>query len=173
MRCSSIAPAGWTELGQWRTTDDDDFTTGVWRKVVTAAGAEPASYRFTHTDSTAEPMSGLLVAVRGASTTTPEDAPVAHAAGVNYATPYTPSVTTSSPSALVLSHEGLTRSAMSSIVTPWDTTLLQSSRGTHRNSGVAAFLQPTPGATGTRQWRNTGGAPGPEWHAVTVAVRPL
>ena len=169
----TVSAAGWTELGQWRTTDDDDFTTGVWRKVVTAASTEPASYRFTHTDNTAEPMSGFIVAVRGASTTTPEDAPVAHAAGINDATPSTPSVTTSTPSALVLTHEGLTRTAMSSIVTPWDTTLLQSSRGTHRNSGVAAFLQPTPGATGTRQWRNTGGAPGPEWHTVTLAVRPL
>jgi hypothetical protein len=166
------APAGWTELGQWKTTADDDFTSGVWRKVVTAASAEPASYRWTHTDNTSEPMSGTIVAVRGASTTTPEDAPVTHADGINNPRPSSPSVTTSSPSALVLVHEGLTRGAMSSIVTPWNTTLLQSSKGTDRNSGVAAFLQPAPGATGPRQWMNTGGFSGADWHTVTVAVRP-
>jgi len=167
------APLGWTELGQWKTTADDDFTSGVWRKIVTSAGAEPPSYRWTHTDNTAEPMSGYIVAVRGASTTAPEDAPVAHAAGINNARPSSPSVTTTSPSALVLVHEGLTRGALSSVVTPWDTTLLQASTGTDRNSGVAAFLQPTPGATGLRQWQNTGGFSGADWHTVTVAVRPL
>lgn len=169
----AISAAGWTALGQWNTTADDDFTTGVWRKVVTDASAEPASYRWTHTDNTAEPMSGSIVAVRGASTTTPEDAPVAHADGVNWPYPNSPSVTTTSPSALVLTHQGVTRGAVSSVVAPWDTTLLQSTRATDRNSGVAAFLKVTPGATGIRQWRNTGGASNPEWHATTVAIRPL
>jgi len=166
------APAGWTELGQWKTTADDDYTTGVWRKVVTAASAEPASYRFTHSDNTSEPMAGYIVAVRGASTTTPEDAPVAHAAGINNSRPSSPSLTTTSPSALVLVHQALTRGALGSVVTPWDTTLLQSTKGTDRNGGLAAFLQATPGATGLRQWLNTGGFSGSEWHTVTVAVRP-
>jgi hypothetical protein len=169
----TISAAGWTALGQWRTTADDDFITGVWRKVVTAASSEPASHRWTHTDTTAEPMTGYIVAIRGASTTTPEDAPVAHADGVNWPYPNSPSVTTTSPSALVLTHQGVTRAALSSVVSPWDTTLLQATRGTDRNSGVAAFLKVTPGATGIRQWRNNGGASGPEWHATTVAVRPL
>ena len=167
------APAGWTELGQWKTTAEDDFTSGVWRKVVTAAGAEPAGYRWTHSDNKSQPMSGYLVAVRGASTTTPEDAPVAHAAGTNWFRPSSPSVTTTSPSALVFVHEGLTQSAMSSIVTPWPSTLLQLTRGTNRNSGVAVFRQDTPGATGQKQWMNNGGSSGAEWHTATVAVRPL
>ncbi len=38
------APAGWTQIGQWATTADDDFTSGVWRKALTSAGSEPASY---------------------------------------------------------------------------------------------------------------------------------
>jgi hypothetical protein len=166
-------PAGWTQLGQFITTADDDFTTGLWRRVVTSASTEPASYRFTHSDTTAEAMSGYIVAVRGANTTTPEDAPVVHADGINNRTPSTPSVTTTSPSTLVLFHQGVTGAAMSKVVAPFGTTLLQSSQGTDRNSGVSIFRQATPGATGARQWLNSGGASGADFHMLTVAVRPL
>jgi FG-GAP-like repeat len=166
-------PAGWTQVGQWITNTDDDFTTGVWRKVVTASSAEPVSYTWTHTDTTDETMSGYIVAVRGASTTTPEDAPVAHAAGANNPTPSSPSVTTTSPSALVLVHQGVTRAAMDAVGAPSGTTLLASTKGANRNSGLAYFRQTTPGATGNKLWPNAGGAVTADWHTVTVAVRPL
>ncbi len=98
---------------------------------------------------------------------------MAHAAGTNDPTPNSPSVTTTSPSALVLVHQGVTHMAMSRVQAPFDTTLLQSTKGSDRNSGVAAYLQPTPGATGIRNWFNTGGASGADWHTLTLAVRPL
>ncbi|HWO18757.1 MAG TPA: VCBS repeat-containing protein [Kofleriaceae bacterium] len=167
------APAGWTQLGQWHTTVDDDFTTGVWRKIVTASAAEPASYSWTHTDTTEEAMSGYIVAVRGANTAAPEDAPVAHASGTNDPTPDSPSVTTVSPSSLVLVHQGVTRTAMSAVVAPPGAGLLAASKGTDRNSGLAYFRQVAPGATGSKTWPNTGGAAAADWHTVTVAVRPL
>jgi hypothetical protein len=166
-------PAGWTQVGQWISTVDDDFTTGVWRKVVTSSGAEPHSYVWTHTDTTEETMSGSIVAVRGVSTTTPEDAPVAHAAGVDNASPSSPSVTTTSPSALVLVHQGVTRTAMTSVAAPAGATLLQSTKGANRNSGVAHFLQATPGETGSRAWANAGGSSTADWHTLTIALRPL
>jgi FG-GAP-like repeat len=166
------APAGWTEVGQWRTTTDDDFTSGVFRKVVTAASAEPASYRFTHSDNTAEPMAVYVVAVRGASTTTPEDAPVKHVAQANSPYPYSPSVTTSSPSALILTLQGLSQ-AVSQVGRPWETTLLQTIRGSKVNGGLATFRQATPGATPSWQWRNIGGSNGNDSHMITLAVRPL
>lgn len=168
-----VTPAGWTQLDQFITIDGDDFTTGLWRRVVTDASSEPLSERFTHTDTTAEAMSGYIVAVRGANTTTPEDAPVAHTSGLNNTHPSNPSVTTTSPSALVLFHEGVTGAAMSKVVAPFGATLLQSTQGTDRNSGVSVFLQTASGPTFTGQWLNSGGASGADFHTLTVAVRPL
>jgi hypothetical protein len=166
-------PAGWTQLGQFITSTEDDFTTGLWRRVVTSAAAEPASYRFTHSDTSAEAMSGYIVAVRGANTIRPEDAALGHVARTNNRSPGAASVTTTTPFALVLTHEGLTGSAMSRIVAPFRSTLLQSTQGTNRNSGVSIFLQAAPGATNTLQWLNNGGSSGAESHTLTVAVRPL
>ena len=140
---------------------------------MTSASTEPASYRFTHSDTTSEAMTGYIVAVRGANTTTPEDAPVAHTSGQNSVFPSNPSVTTTSPSALVLWHEGLTGSAMSKVVASFGSTLLQSTEGTNSNSGVSVFLKTTPGTTATGQWRNSGGSSGADFHTLTVAVRPL
>jgi hypothetical protein len=54
-----------------------------------------------------------------------------------------------------------------------ETTLLQSTEGTDRNSGVSVFLQVTPGPTAIGQWRNRGGSNGADFHTLTVAVRPL
>jgi hypothetical protein len=167
-----VTPAGWTQLDQFITTASDDFTTGLWRRVVTSASTEPRSERFTHSDTTAETMSGYIVAVRGANPATPEDVPVAHASGIDNPHPSNPSVTTVSPSALVLLHEGLTAQAMSKVITPFDTTLLQSTEGTDRNSGVSVFLQVTPGPTNIGQWRNSGGLSTADFHTLTVAVRP-
>jgi hypothetical protein len=167
-----VTPAGWTQLDQFITIDGDDFTTGLWRRVVTSASTEQLSERFTHTDTTAEAMSGYIVAVRGANPVTPEDAPVAHAAGLNTTFPSNPSVTTSSPNALVLWHEGLTGLALSKAVASFGSTLLQSTEGANRNSGVAVFLKTTPGPTATGQWRNSGGSSGSDFHTLTVAVRP-
>jgi hypothetical protein len=140
---------------------------------VTDASTEPLSERFTHTDNTAETMTAYIVAVRGANPVTPEDAPVAHASGLDTTFPSNPSVTTSSPSALVLWHEGLTGQAMSKVVASFGTTLLESHEGTGSNSGVSVFLKITPGPTAIGQWRNSGGSSGADFHTLAVAVRPL
>lgn len=167
-----VTPAGWTQLDQLITTDGDDFTSGVWRRVVTSAGTEPPSVRFTHTDSTAEAMTGYVVIVRGANTVTPEDAPVVRASGLNNTHPSSPSVTTTSRFALVLFHQGVTGSAMD-VVEPFGTTLLQSTEAANRNSGVVVLSKATPGATGARQWLNNFGSSGADFHTRSVAVRPL
>ncbi len=166
-----VTPAGWTQLDQFITTAGDDFTTGLWRRVVTSASTEPTSERFTHTDTKAEAMTASIVAVRGANPTTPEDAPVAHLSGVNLG-PTNPSVTTVSPNALVLWHEGVTGKAMSEVVARFGT-MLQATLATNSNSGVEDFRQTTPGATPTVDWLNSGGSSSAEFHTLTVAVRPL
>jgi hypothetical protein len=168
-----VTPAGWTQLDQLITTTGTRFTTGLWRRVVTDASTEPLSERFTHTDTKAEAMTAYIVAVRGANPVTPEDAPVAHTSGVNTPQPRSPSVTTTSPSALVLVHEGVTGLAMSKVVAPFGTTLLQSTQGANSNSGVAIFLQATPGPTPTGQWLNSGGSSSASFHTRAVAIRPL
>ncbi len=165
-------PAGWTQLDQSITTGDD-YTTGLWRKIVTSASTEPLTERFTHSDATAEAMTGYIVAVRGASTTTPEDAPLGRFNSLNNSRPTNPGVTTTSPAALVLFFQGVTGTALSQVVAPFDTTLLQSTRGAGRNAGAAILFRPTAGATGTRQWLNNGGASGADFHMLTLAVRPL
>jgi hypothetical protein len=168
-----VTPAGWTQLDQVITTAGDDFTTGLWRRVVTSASTEQLSERFTHTDTTAETMSAYIVAVRGANPVTPEDAPVAHLSGLDNLGPTSPSVTTVSPSALVLWHEGLTGRAVSRLAAQFGATLLQATEATDSNSGVAVFLQTTPGATPTGQWRNIDAASSADFHTRTLAVRPL
>ena len=170
-----VTPAGWVQLDQFITTDGDDFTTGLWRRVVTSASTEPLSERFTHTDTRAEAMSAYIVAVRGANPTTPEDAPVAHLSGQNNLFPSNPSVTTVSPNALVIWHEGLTGKAMFDINPTFGTTLLQSTEATDSNSGVAVFLRTTPVLIGSNfvAWQNSGGSSTADFHTLTVAVRPL
>jgi hypothetical protein len=168
-----VTPAGWTQLDQFITTDGDHFTTALWRRVVTSASTEQLSERFTHTDTKAEAMTGYIVAVRGANPVTPEDAPVAHLSGLDTSSPTDPSVTTVSPNALVLWHEGLTGRAVSSVAAQFGGTLLQATKATDSNSGVAAFLQTIPGATPPAQWRNNGASNGADFHTLTVAVRPL
>jgi hypothetical protein len=168
-----VTPAGWTQLDQFITTDGDFFTTGLWRRVVTDASLEPLSVRFTHTDTKAKAMTAYIVAVRGANPVTPEDAPVAHLSGLDTLSPTNPSVTTVSPSALVLWHEGLTGRAVSSLTGPFGATLLQATKATDSNSGVAVLLQTTPGATLPGQWRNSDGSTSADFHTLTVAVRPL
>jgi FG-GAP-like repeat len=166
-------PAGWTQLDHFVTSDGDDFTSGLWRRVVTSASSEPASYRFTHSDTSAEAMTGYIVAVRGANPAAPEDTAVARTFTLNSRFPSSPSVTTTSPSALVLLHEGVTGTAMAKVVVPFEATLVQSTQGANRNSGVSILLRDAPGRSGTRQWLNSGGASGAESHTRTIAVRAL
>jgi hypothetical protein len=167
-----VTPAGWTQLDQLITTAGDDFTTGLWRRVVTSASTEQLSERFTHTGTRAEAMSAYIVAVRGANPVTPEDAPVAHLAGLDDLGPTSPSVTTVSPNALVLRHEGVTGRAMSELTARFGT-LLQATLATDSNSGVEVFVQTTPGATSIVDWLNSGGSSSADFHTLTVAVRPL
>jgi hypothetical protein len=167
-----VTPAGWTQLDQLITTAGDDFTTGLWRRVVTSASTEQLIERFTHTDTRAEAMTGYIVAVRGANPVTPEDAPVAHLSGLDNLGPTSPSVTTVSPNALVMWHEGVTGKAMSELIARFGT-LLQATEATDSNSGVEVFRQTTPGATPTVDWLNFGGSSSADFHTLTVAVRPL
>jgi len=167
-----VTPAGWTQLDQFITTAGDDFTTGLWRRVVTSAATEPASERFTHTDTSKEAMTAYIVAVRGANPVTPEDAPVAHLSGLDNLGPTAPSVTTVSPNALVMWHEGLTGKAMSELIARFGT-LLQATGATNSNSAVEVFRQTTPGASPTVDWLNSGGSSTADFHTLTVAVRPL
>jgi len=168
-----VTPAGWTQLDQLITTTGDRFTSGVWRRVVTSASTEQTTERFTHTDTTAQTMTGSIVAVRGANPVTPEDVPVVHTSGQNNRQPNGPTLTTVSPSDLVLVHEGLTGSAMSKVVAPFGTMLLQATQVTNGNSGVSIFFDATAGLTGTGQWLNSGGSSGADFHVRAVAIRPL
>jgi hypothetical protein len=168
-----VTPAGWVQLDQFITTAGDDFTTGLWRRVVTSAATEPTSERFTHTDATAEAMSAYIVAVRGANPATPEDAPVAHLSGLDTSSSTVPSVTTVSPNALVLWHEGLTGRAVSRFIPRFGATLLQATGATDNNSGVAVVRPLITGATPSGQWLNVGAANTADFHTLAVAIRPL
>ncbi|HWU86964.1 MAG TPA: VCBS repeat-containing protein, partial [Kofleriaceae bacterium] len=165
-------PAGWTQLGQWRTVPGHKVASGVWRKVVTVAAAEPTSYLWTFASTATQMMSGYVVAVRGANTTAPEDVQVVHADGTANPTPSSPAATTARSSALVLLHQSLTSGALATVVAPAGTTLLQSNQAADGNSGLAYFIQAIPGSTGVKTWPNLGGSGDAAWHTLTVAVRP-
>ncbi len=168
-----VTPAGWTQLDQLITTTGDRFTSGVWRRVVTSASTEQTTERFTHTDTSGQTMTGSIVAVRGANPVTPEDVPVVRTSGQNNRQPNGPTLTTVSSSDLVLVHEGVTGSAMSKVVAPFGTMLLQATQVTNGNSGVSIFFDSTAGLTGTGQWLNSGGSSGADFHVRAVAIRPL
>jgi hypothetical protein len=138
-----------------------------------SASTEQTTERFTHTDTTAQTMTGSIVAVRGPNPVTPEDAPVVRTSGQNNRQPNGPTLTTVSPSDLVLVHEGVTGSAMSKVVAPFGTMLLQATQVTNGNSGVSIFFDATAGLTGTGQWLNSGGSSGADFHVRAVAIRPL
>ena len=139
---------------------------------MTSASTEQLSERFTHTDTSTEAMTDYNEAVRGANPVTPEDAPVAHLSGLDNLGPTAPSVTTVSPNALVMWHEGLTGKAMSELIARFGT-LLQATGATNSNSAVEVFRQTTPGASPTVDWLNSGGSSSADFHTLTVAVRPL
>jgi len=82
-------------------------------------------------------------------------------------------VTTVSPNTLVLWHEGVTGRAVSNVEGQRGSALLQTTKGTNRNSGVSALLEVTPGPSFIGHWGNPGATSGAAVHTFTVAVRPL
>lgn len=107
------ALSGWSEI---KGTNHDGGRTTILRKVIVTASGEPSSYAFTWTGNTRN--TGVIVRVRGADTTTPEEATGTTATG-DSANPDPPSATPgSSKDYLALASWGLEGKATTTTVLP-------------------------------------------------------
>ena len=160
----TITSSGWTQLV------DQDSTGGgfsvnheVWRKVM---GASPdTSIDFSNT---AAAKSGLLIALRGVDTTTPEDATSTIAFSFS-SNPDSPSITTVTNGAWVLSGAGNGQND-ASITSPTGYSNQVASPRNNSTTVVATKEVTTAGAedpSAWTTWTNTGA-----WVAVSIAVRP-
>lgn len=98
----------WTQLAFNASPSGNDRAFGVLRRVVTNAAGEPSSYQFTMSGNTggSDPFAAVVVQVRGADTTTPEDATTTVANVMDDFTPANVTITTVSSDVLVLiAHE--------------------------------------------------------------------
>lgn len=101
---ASSSGGTWSAIVAFQSTaTGTDRAAQVLRRVVTNAGGEPATYTFTVTGSTGtETLVAIVVQVRGANTTTPEDASTTTSDIIDDFTPDNVTITTATNNALVL-----------------------------------------------------------------------
>src|SRR3990172_430345 len=186
---ASASGGTWTSVAFGASATGNDRAIGVLRRVVTNAGGEPSTYTFTINNNAVENLAAIVVQVRGASTSTPEDATPTVNFGSNDFTPVAVSIDTVTANALVLTAHlgsgtatqyggGDARPAGApggggySIVNSevfYDGTNIQSIfLEVAKNEDVGS-----PGTKSPGTWTGTADDSSSEWHVVTVAVRPL
>jgi hypothetical protein len=156
-------PVGWTVVA---TKINGGNSLVVYHKVVTNAGAEPATYRFPN--SAWEPGVGGILLVRGANTTTPIDGTPVTAGGTGTG-PAAGSITTTGTNRLVLA---IAASNGSGSFTPpagmgedYDRAGVG---GDPATLGSASVSQSAAGATGAKTFTYSASS---AWTTATVAVR--
>lgn len=140
---ASTGPAGWTK--QIGLVYDGNFDiTEIWTLV--AGASEPASYTWTGWGPT-DYADLSIDAYTGADNTTPVDVAAAGQTNATSTSPTSPSVTTVTDGAWVIS--GVFVGATSSITKP---AALTQRENYDSGNGVADILQATHGASGTQAW---------------------
>jgi hypothetical protein len=167
---TTITTSGYTKLhDQTVSVSGSNGRFTVWRKVM---GATPDSnVVISHTSGSSAPGAAVAVCLRGVDPTTPEDATLTAAGPTTSTTPDSPSITTVTDDAWVISAFGAGVS---------DTTVTAPSGYSNqvdRNSsffavntvGAATKEIATAGAEDPASWTNLSSG---NWSAVSVAVRP-
>ena len=165
-------PSGWTTVRV--DTDNNHVTAGVfWRK---ATGSEPSSYTFTNNSGdTTQQATGAILAYRGLDPATPIDGHAGTADITGSDNLVAPSVTTTQPSARLLSLIGSygndhgPATPPGSMTEQYEGTVVSESAVVEILGEAADEVVATAGATGTR----TTSVPGTDTSvAQTVALRP-
>jgi hypothetical protein len=143
-------PAGWTAVPNTDWAEGNNVRIHAWYKV--AGSSEPASYTFTLTGGSGQDISGGMLAISGASSTSPIHV-AGGAANPNASRSVTaPSITTTLPDALLLyggaCNNAYTFTAPPGMTEQWDRAT--SSANSRVSTEVATQAFPTPGATGDR-----------------------
>lgn len=159
--------SGWTQIGS-DLDNGADLRTQVWRKVM---GASPdASIVLTGSGIGSDAGVGIAFALRGVNTTTPEDATATTATGTS-ADPDSPSITTVTPNAWVISFAG-SRANDSALTAPsgYSNEVDLAQAESNNISGGGATKEVTAaGAENPASWTDWTSA---AWAAWSVAVRP-
>lgn len=173
------ACSGWTRLAEQSTVPGRNFESAILRKVITSASGEPSTYTFTNGDSDSRNMCAIIIPVRGADTSTPEDATTTENAGTNNDNPDSPSITTNTDGALVIPVSCLAAASNSGLVTwsaPTGYTIAgpaqNSAGGLYTEEAGAYLVKASAGSTGAISWNNTANDSTAEWHTYTIAVKP-
>lgn len=175
---ASSSGGTWTQLANQATTAGDDMASGVLRRVVTNAAGEPAAYVFTRSNwDSLENLAVLVVQVRGANTTTPEDTTATTATGIDDFTPLGANITTTTDKCLILTyHYGKVSANKTAAGAPSGFQLVNSQQSnlvTFANfQEVARAIKSPAGTVTVGNWTGTPDDSTSEWHVITVAVRP-
>ena len=181
---SSSSGGTWVELKNQRTTTGNDHFDGVMRRVVTDAGAEPSTFTFTLNNSNTNNLVCIVVQVRGADTTTPEDATTTSSLGSDDFTPPNVAITTVTDAAhVIISHVAIGASTtINSSKTggaPSGWTLEDTVEGDNPGGindelflEVASLVKATAGVVTPGDWTGTADDATSEYGTFAVAVRP-
>lgn len=170
----SVSTAGYTELADLRADDSSDCNLGVYRKV---QGSTPdSSVVCTGSGNAANGTQGIAFVLRGVDTTTPEDATIQTATGINTEVADPPSITTVTNGAWVLAIAGASDATAGDIsAAPTNYSDLVWGRANDNNDMVIGVARREIAVAGAE---NPGSFSGHEatgtasWCAATVAVRP-
>lgn len=173
----SMSASGYTTLVNNLTSDGSTnrVTFYVARKVQTSS--PDSSITVTLTNGTVDMgHASVAMAYRGGSTTTPEDATTTTQTG-NNSDPDSPSITTNTDGAFVISCAGIRVRDSTDIVQPSGYgnafVITQGTNETHNSSiGAADIEVSTAAAEDPAAWGGWANAVGRPWFAVSVAVQP-
>lgn len=174
---------GWTEIGVTQaTTTGNDMLSSMLRKVISSAAGEPSSYTFlTAAGAGTNQQTAVVVQLRGADTSTPEETVAGSGSGSNDFTPDAgPSMTVSTAGGLALvahcasMNDGVTGHTGGA---PSGYTLAEAAESTLAGqlgswTEVAYKAGLSAGSEDPGVWTGTPDDATSEWHAFAIIVKP-
>lgn len=180
---ASSSGGTWAQLVFVTASSGDDRILAGLRRVVTNAAGEPATYTFTMNSAASANQAGILLQIRGANTTTPEDVTATSSSGDNDFTPANVAITTITNDCLVIiAHhaslpDGVSAGKTAGAPSGW--TLIDVERYTAGADLFEVFLEvasldvPTLGTVTPGAWTGTANDATAEWATIAIAIRPL
>lgn len=172
---ASSSGGTWQQLANQATATGNDRASGVLRRVIINAGAEPATYTFTRPGSDAvNNLAAIVVQVRNVAAT-PEDATTTLSQGSDDFTPSGIGITTTTGEALALTFHLASGVTGKTAGAPAGFDLVDSVAAEAGSFPlfleVAATVKAAAGSVTVGSWTGTPDDATSEWDVITVAVR--
>lgn len=168
-------PTGWTNEADFGTTTGNDIRSTVYVHPVTDAGSEPGTYTWTDSSSNAKRLAGAIVLLRGVDSSVFDaisDNSQATIYRDNDSTPAATSITTLTTNALLFAWNCMS-GASNPMTEPTGMTEDHDIGSNQLSLALAHVVQPTPGATGDKEWTALTGIDGTEDANVwLIAIKP-